>query len=60
MAGAWRREAAWVTAERLKEGERFWPYQTAVEAEEARLEAQMDEETSAAFERLQTRTQAES
>ncbi len=52
MAGAWRREAAWVTRERLEEAEAWWPYSGPVEAEEARLVAAADPATVAAFRAL--------
>ncbi len=49
MAGAWRREAAWVDARRLERAEAWWPYSGPVEAEEARLAARADPATVAAF-----------
>ncbi len=52
MAGAWRREAAWVDAERLERAEAWWPYSGPVEAEEGRLEAQACPATVAAFRAL--------
>jgi hypothetical protein len=48
----WRREAAWVDAERLRAAEAFWPFATALEAEEARVAAAADEEAGRAFEGL--------
>ncbi len=52
MAGAWRREAAWVTRERLEEAEAWWPYASPLAAEEARLVTQADPATVAAFRAL--------
>ncbi len=52
MAGAWRREAAWVTARRLEEAAAWWPYTSPLAAEEARLAAQVDPATVEAFDRL--------
>ncbi len=52
MAAAWRREAAWVTAERLERAEAWWPYNGPVAAEEARLAAQACPATAAAFRAL--------
>ncbi len=52
MAGAWRREAAWVDAERARRAEAWWPYGGPVAAEEARLVTQADPATMAAFRAL--------
>ncbi len=52
MAAAWRREAAWVDAERARRAERWWPWSSELEAEEARLVAAADPATVAAFRAL--------
>ncbi len=52
MASAWRREAAWVDAERLKQAEAWWPYYGPLEAEEARLVACADDASTEAFRRI--------
>ncbi len=48
----WRREAAWVDAERLRRAAAWWPYASEREALEAALAAQADEETGREFEEL--------
>ncbi len=46
----WRREAAWVDAERRRQAAAWFPYSNWCEAENARLEAQGDPETGREFE----------